>query len=58
MKKPETCAAQAEIKSSADATLEAPIRLTPEQLETVAAGMIATSGGTSKGATLGMIKPF
>lgn len=50
MKKSETRVADDKLQPAGE-KLEAPIRLTPEQLETVAAGL--SSGGGSSGATTG-----
>lgn len=52
MKKSETQVAQGELQPFGE-KLEAPIRLTPEQLETVAAGLMASSGGGGSTATTG-----
>jgi hypothetical protein len=63
MTKSETNAPKGKLKGElqpAVEKLDAPISLTPEQLEGVAAGMIASSGG-GRGATTGfapMIKPY
>lgn len=51
MTKSEKCAPKGELQPAGD-KLDAPISLTPEQLEGVAAGMIASSGG-GRGATTG-----
>lgn len=54
-----TCVAQNEQQPTVE-TLDAPIQLTPEQLEGIAAGMAASSGG-GHGATTGyapVIKPY
>jgi hypothetical protein len=51
MSKSETCAPKNELQPAGE-KLDAPISLSPEQLETVAAGMVAQSGG-GRGATTG-----
>jgi hypothetical protein len=51
MTKSETCVPKRELQPAAE-KLDAPISLTPEQLESVAGGMIA-SGGGGRGATTG-----
>ena len=60
MTKSETCVARNEQQPAAE-TLDAPIRLTPEQLEGVAAGMMAAPSSGGHGATTGFaprIKPY
>lgn len=55
---------KSEVKSQQSAgELEAPVRLTPEQLEIVAAGFMrqvsqVVKGGTGGGATTGAISPI
>ena len=54
MKKSEANAAQGEFATSQQAVgeeFEAPVRLTPEQLESVAAGFMAQIGGGGGGST-------
>jgi hypothetical protein len=54
VKKTETHVAQVELQPTGEA-LEAPIQLTPEQLEIVAAGMMSQpSSGGGSGATTGL----
>ena len=57
MKKSEVCGAQSElVEQSVGEQLEAPVRLTPEQLESVAAGFMAqiSRGGIGSTATTGL----
>jgi hypothetical protein len=53
---------EAKSQQSADAKLEAPVRLTPEQLEIVAAGfakqILVAGGKGTGGATTGAISPM
>jgi hypothetical protein len=53
VKKSETHVAQGELQPLAE-KLEAPIQLTPEQLEIVAAGFMAQPHGGGSGATTGL----
>jgi hypothetical protein len=54
VKKSETHVAQVELQPAGE-TLDAPIQLTPEQLEAVAAGFMSQpSGGGGSGATTGL----